>query len=117
MAKSVIDAAEQDSFIQTRAPRLTIKTREIELGIDNLLLSIATLMGLVDSDPKLHLTPPFVRYLSEVAFIQLGDATITAIPGELYPEIAVGGIENPDGADYSISPKKYHHYAVSYPGR
>ena len=117
LAKSVIEAAEQDSFIQTRAPRLTIKTREIELGIDNLLLSIATLMGLVDSDPKLHLTPPFVRYLSEVAFIQLGDATITAIPGELYPEIAVGGIENPDGADYSISPQEIPPLRSQLPGK
>ena len=117
LAKSVIDAAEQDSFIQTRAPRLTIKTREIELGIDNLLLSIATLMGLVDSDPELHLTPPFVRYLSEVAFIQLGDATITAIPGELYPEIAVGGIENPDGADYSISPQEIPPLRSQLPGK
>ena len=117
LAKSVIDAAEQDSFIQTRAPRLTIKTREIELGIDNLLLSIATLMGLVDSDPKLHLTPPFVRYLSEITFIQLGDATITAIPGELYPEIAVGGIENPDGADYSISPQEIPPLRSQLPGK
>ena len=117
LAKSVIDAAKQDSFIQTQAPRLTIKTREIELGIDNLLLSIATLMGLVDSDPKLHLTPPFVRYLSEVAFIQLGDATITAIPGELYPEIAVGGIENPDGADYSISPQEIPPLRSQLPGK
>ena len=117
LAKSVIDAAEQDSFIRTRAPRLTIKSREIELGIDNLLLSIATLMGLVDSDPELHLTPPFVRYLSEVAFIQLGDATITAIPRELYPEIAVGGIENPDGADYSISPQEIPPLRSRLPGK
>ena len=31
-------------------------------------------------------------------------ATITGIPGELYPEIAVGGIENPAGADYALDP-------------
>jgi hypothetical protein len=117
LAKSVIDAAEQDSLIQSQTPRLTIKTREIELGIDNLLLSIATLMGLVDSDPTLHLTPPFVRYLSEVTFIQLGEATITAIPGELYPEIAVGGIENPDGADYFISPQEIPPLRSQLPGR
>ncbi len=117
LAKSIIDAAEQDSFIQSRTPRLTIRTREVELGIDNLLLSIATLMGLVDSDPKLHLTPPFVRYLSEVTFIQLGDATVTAIPGELYPEIAVGGIENPDGADHTIMPQEIPPLRSLLPGK
>jgi hypothetical protein len=34
----------------------------------------------------------------------LGQATLTGIPGELYPEIAVGGIENPLGADFEIAP-------------
>ena len=53
------------------------------------MLALGTLTGLVDSDPTLHWTPPFVRYRSEVVFIQLG-TTITGIPGELYPEIAVG---------------------------
>ena len=117
LAKSVIDAAEQDSFMRSQTTRLTIRTREVELGIDNLLLSIATLTGLVDSDPQLYFTPPFVRYLSEVTFIQLGDATITAIPGELYPEIAVGGIENPDGADYSISPQEIPPLRSQLPGK
>ena len=55
--------------------------------------------------------------MSEVAFIQLGDATITAIPGELYPEIAVGGIENPDGADYSISPQEIPPLRSQLPGK
>lgn len=109
LAQSVIKAASEGDFIVSPQPSLTIRAHEIELGIDNFMLSIATLMGLVDSDPKLHLTPPFVRYLSEVAFLQLGDATITAIPGELYPEIAVGGIENPDGADYAIPPQEVPH--------
>ena len=31
-------------------------------------------------------------------------STLTGIPGELYPEIAVGGIENPLGADFEIAP-------------
>ena len=34
------------------------------------------------------------------------DATITGIPGELYPEIAVGGIESPKGADFAIEPQE-----------
>ena len=67
------------------------------------MLSIATLVGLVDMT-QVHLLPHLL-YLSEVAFIQLGDATITAIPGELYPEIAVGGIENPDGVTILFRPR------------
>jgi hypothetical protein len=81
------------------------------------MLSLGTLLGIVDSSPQFHLMPPFIRYLSEVAFIQLGDATITGIPGELYPEIAVGGIENPKGADYTIAPQEVPHLRSQLPGK
>lgn len=37
---------------------------------------------------------------SEVHAIEIGDLAILTAPGELYPEIAEGGIECPDGADY-----------------
>ena len=81
------------------------------------MLSLGTLLGIIDSDPKLSLKPPFIRYLSEVGFIELGDLTITGIPGELYPEIAVGGIENPQGADYSITPQEIPHLRSQLPGK
>ena len=106
LANSVIEAAEQDEFSSSANTQLAIRAHEIELGITNFMLALGTLTGLVDSDPTLHWTPPFVRYRSEVAFIQLGNATITGIPGELYPEIAVGGIENPVGADYVLPPQR-----------
>ena len=81
------------------------------------MLSLSTILGIIDSDPKFNLKPPFIHYLSEIAFIELGDATITGIPGELYPEIAVGGIENPQGADYSIDPQEVPHLRSQLPGK
>ena len=89
---------------------------EIELAIENFMLSLGTLL-VIDTDPKFSLTPPFIRYLSEVAFIQLGDASITGVPGELYPEIAVGGIENPAGADYIIDPQEVPHLRSQFPDK
>jgi hypothetical protein len=37
---------------------------------------------------------------SEVDVARIGDVEIATVPGELYPEIADGGEENPAGADY-----------------
>ena len=116
LARSLISAANQGNFKPSPAPSLKVKTSEIELGIDNFMLSLATLVGIVDSDPRLHFTPPFVRYSSEVAYIKLGNATITAIPGELYPEIAVGGIENPSGADFETAPQEVPNLRSQLPG-
>ena len=109
LANSVIEAFKTGDFKQSPKPSITVHSTEIELGIENFMLSLGTLLGVIDSDPKFSLMPPFVRYLSEVAFIQIGDASITGIPGELYPEIAVGGIENPIGADYVIAPQEVPH--------
>ena len=117
LADSVIDAFHADEFHPSPEPKLTVSALEVELGIENFMLSLATLLGIIDSDPKLNFRPPFIRYLSEVAFIELGDATITGIPGELYPEIAVGGIENPQGADYTMAAQEIPHLRSQLPGK
>jgi hypothetical protein len=41
---------------------------------------------------------------TELDVIRIGDLEILTIPGELYPEIAEGGIESPQGADYPSPP-------------
>ena len=41
---------------------------------------------------------------TEVNVIRIGDVEILTVPGELYPEIAVGGVEAPEGRDFPIDP-------------
>ena len=41
---------------------------------------------------------------TELDVIRIGDLEILTIPGEMYPEIAEGGIESPEGADYPSAP-------------
>lgn len=117
LANSVIDAFHAGEFHPSPEPKLNVSALEVELGIENFMLSLGTLLGIIDSDPKFNFKPPFIRYLSEVAFIELGDATITGIPGELYPEIAIGGIENPQGADYTITAQEIPHLRSQLPGK
>ena len=117
LANSVIEAFQEGDFKQSSKPLITVRSTEIELGIENFMLSLGTLLGVIDTDPKFSLIPTFIRYLSEVAFIQIGDASITGVPGELYPEIAVGGIENPVGADYDITPQEVPHLRSQFPDK
>ena len=115
LANSIIDAFHAGDFVPSSKSSITVRSSEIELGIENFMLSLGTLLGIIDTDLKFSLFPPFMRYLSEVAFIQLGDASIVGIPGELYPEIAVGGIENPEGADYVITPQEVPSLRSQFP--
>ena len=104
LADQVISAWLNNAFYTDPNPTLDFVAEEVDLSISNWMLALATLTGLVDSDPTLHMSAPFIRYKSELAWIRIGEATLTAIPGELYPEIAIGGIENPAGADFTIAP-------------
>ena len=117
LANSVINAFHTGEFHPSPEPKLNVSSLELELGIENFMLSLGTVLGIIDSDPKFNFKPPFIRYLTEVAFIELGDATITGIPGELYPEIAVGGIENPQGADYTMAAQEIPHLRSQLPGK
>jgi hypothetical protein len=43
---------------------------------------------------------------SEIDALRVGEIEILTIPGELYPEIAMGGVEAPAGADYPGPPRE-----------
>lgn len=74
---------------------ISIRARTIELPLDNNGFLAAPVIGLIDRG---HVRWKQIR--SEVALVSIGDASIACIPGEIYPEIVNGGIEEPYGADY-----------------
>ena len=87
LAGAVIDQWNDGRFFEAE-PDLEIRSQEVEFGITNWMLALATITGVVDSSPSFHLTWPFIRYKSEVAWLKISQATLTAIPGELISEIA-----------------------------
>jgi hypothetical protein len=64
------------------------------------LYSFAAFIGLV------HPGWYWGKAKSEVDAYRIGDIEILTIPGELYPEIAEGGIEAPAGQDFPIEPQE-----------
>ena len=45
---------------------------------------------------------------TEIGYLRLGDAEVLLVPGEIYPELVIGGIQDPQdaGADYLGAPKE-----------
>jgi hypothetical protein len=82
------------------APRIRVHSRVLEVPVANRPLRFGAAIGVLDRDID-GFRP---RTETEVALVEVGDLWIVCVPGELYPEIAVGGIENPEGADYEIAP-------------
>ncbi len=105
VASAVLDTAlKPDGFYEDPAPTLGVAARSVDVPLANYPLAAASLLGLLDRDFDIDLFPPRLTTQSEVALLKIGEARIATIPGELYPEIAVGGVENPPGADYEMDP-------------
>ena len=100
IAEAVLDTLAAGGFAAASAPRLRVHSRVIEVPVANRLLVFGALIGVLDRD----LYGFRVRTETEVALVEVGPLWIVCVPGELYPEIAVGGITNPDGADYEMAP-------------
>jgi hypothetical protein len=118
VASAVLDTVlKPDGFYEDPTPTLGVTERSFEVPTSNYPLAVASLVGLLDRDFDLGLFPPRLTTQSEVALLKIGEARIATIPGELYPEIAVGGIENPPGADYEMAPAEVPPFRPAMGGR
>ena len=101
IAEAVLDTVAAGGFTAVEAPRLRVSSRVLDVPVANRPLVFGALIGVLDRDIDYGWQS---RTQTEVALVELGELWIVCVPGELYPEIAVGGIENPEGADYAIAP-------------
>ncbi len=66
----------------------------IELPLENVNFRLGAYLGIIDRGMT-----GWMKVRSEIGFWQLGPASFVHVPGELYPEIVIGGIEEPTNAD------------------
>jgi hypothetical protein len=85
------------SIIEKSAIALRAKT--VKLSMTNPLYRLASLFGILDRGYS-----GWMKIRTEVAFWQLGGISCLHYPGELYPEILNGGVEQPTGSDFGIAP-------------
>ncbi len=100
LADIILDADRDDSMALNTRPNIRVYRDEFDIEIENEDLILAWSLGILRRD---------VDFLSmntwtEVNLVTIGNLWLAAIPGELFPEIAVGGIENPPGADFDVAP-------------
>lgn len=97
---------------EERDPRLTVLADTVAFRLDNRLFRLAAGLGVIErGQPRWN----WIR--SEVALVRLGDASILCVPGELYPEIANGGVVHPAGADFDTAPVEVPPLRDAMPGR
>ncbi len=102
-----------------RTTPLEARTRSLFLPLENPMFLLARTLGVIDREaylwkgdsrradpvgPKDSGRPLCLR--TEIAYLRLGDLHIAAIPGEIYPELVLGRVQNPadPGADFPDAP-------------
>jgi hypothetical protein len=106
-----VDAAVGDGEWVSQAP-MALQARTMEIPLENRNFLLAGFLGLIDRG---HVRWKHVR--TEVAFIRLGDVSLVTIPGEIYPELVNGGVEQAPGADFDIEPLEVPPIRDMMPGR
>lgn len=91
---------------------ISLIVRTIKIPIHNNIFKLATALGVLNRG-----TSGWMKLRTELAVLKIGPVSIVAIPGEIYPEIINGGIENPDGADFKMNPVEIPPIREMMPGK
>lgn len=96
---------------------LAVHDRTVYLPLANQLYLLARQLGVLDRQAFVWTGDPYrakpfapkspqLCLRTEIAWLQLGDLSLAAIPGEIYPELVLGKVQNPPdpGADFPHAP-------------
>jgi hypothetical protein len=121
LGELLAEAAEQ-ALNKSRPVRLTpwqVRKRDMFLPMDNKIYELARRMGVLrrqayrwtgNPDKAEPANPAETKkrlcIRTEVGYLRLGQLSLAAVPGEIYPELVLGKVQNPadPGADYPDAP-------------
>lgn len=101
LAIATLKGLREPDVIKCENPRVGVAAKTFYAPLAG-LFRYAIGLGLVH--PGVFWTKGGISARSEVDVVRVGDLEIATIPGELYPEIADGGVEAKPGRDFEIDP-------------
>ncbi|MFW6101950.1 MAG: hypothetical protein ACOC90_11245, partial [Bacteroidota bacterium] len=90
---------------------LNLRAKTFRLPMKNRLFKLGAILGIIKQGFN-----GWGMHRSEMAAFTLGEASFLTIPGEIYPEIVYGGIEAPEGQDFSVDPVEVPSLQAAMPG-
>jgi hypothetical protein len=77
---------------------INLIAKTFEMPVSNILFRLGVALGVIDNGYS-----RWGHFRTEVAALSIGEVCFITIPGELYPEIANGGIETPKEGDFKLT--------------
>ena len=99
LADIVLQEIQEGNWAIVNNPEIRFQERKFLLEIQNKRMIGIDTLGIIN---RKFIDSKFIE--TEISLLTIGPAWILTIPGEIYPETLIGGIENPDGADFTENP-------------
>ena len=116
LAAEAVAALEGDETLEVSEGLLQARARTVYVPLHNKMYRLASQLGVIrrgsTPDPNV---PRRIR--TEVGMLEVGPVPFLLVPGEIYPEIVVGGIEAPPGQDFSLPPQEVPPLEKAFGGR
>lgn len=112
LGKRLLDAVAHDSTTSVATAPIRIRARSVEVPLDNANFLLAGFLGILERGHS-----QWKAFRTEVALIQIGEASIACIPGEIYPELVNGGVVRSPGGDFDIEPLEIPPIREMMPGK
>lgn len=77
---------------------INLLAKTFEMPVGNILFRLGVALGVLDNGYS-----SWGHFQTEAAALSIGEVSFITIPGELYPEIANGGIETPKEGDFKLT--------------
>ena len=94
------------------------RSATVFIPLENRLFRLATFLGVLDrevySGGKRATSVFGDDLMTEIGYLRLGDAEVLLVPAEIYPELVLGGIQDPQdkGADFPGAPRERPLFAL-----
>jgi hypothetical protein len=118
LARAVGERAAEAALEALKAGRPSVSTAlehrhaRVFVPLENRLFRLATFLGVLDR-PLFSAGKPATTLFgddleTEIGYLRLGDAEVLLVPAEIYPELVLGGIQDPQdpAADFPGAPRE-----------
>lgn len=103
LAEKVLKQYEnKDDWETLENTKLSVGSSVFEIEVSNPKFLYLDKMGIIKKDDFQKEGKNYV--LTEIDLISIGNICFLTIPGEIFPEIIIGGVESPNNADFSGEP-------------
>lgn len=96
---AILGLAALNTYDEVLEGSIALRAKSVILPMDNSLYRLAAGLGIFNRGFS-----EWMKVRSEVCIWKLGPAAFLHQPGEIYPEIINGGIEQPHGQDFDLAP-------------